>query len=121
MDENLQEDLLDARLREETVYIDDAGFTARVVQKLPAQRVRHSLRAVILLGVTVAASAIAYLLSGGGWFIAEGVTRFALLPLPVLWLSAAGATVLVMAGGLAAAVSRTGGLPSYRFFLGRGR
>jgi anti-sigma factor RsiW len=109
MDESLQEDCLDARLREEAAYIDDGGFTLRVVRKLPAHRVRHSLRAVILLGVTLVASAIAYLLSGGGWFIAEGVTRFALLPLPVIWLCAAGATVLVMAGGLAAAMSKTGG------------
>ncbi|HMG04934.1 MAG TPA: hypothetical protein VK581_05700 [Chthoniobacterales bacterium] len=109
MDENLQEDWLDARLREEAAYVDDAGFTARVVQKLPARPVRHSLRAVILLGVTLVASAIAYLLSGGGWFIAEGVTRLSLLPLPMIWLGAATATVLVMAGGLAAAMSKTGG------------
>ena len=109
MEENLQEDWIDARLREEAAYVDDGGFTACVVQKLPAHRVRHSLRAVILLGVTLVASAIAYVLSGGGWFVAEGVTRFALLPLPVIWLCAAGATVLVMAGGLAAAMSKTGG------------
>ncbi len=108
MDENLQDDWLDARLRDEAAYIDDGGFTARVVQKLPTHRVRHSLRAVILLGVTLVASAITYLLSGGGWFIAEGVTRFALLPLPVIWLSAAGATVLVKAGCFAAAMSKTG-------------
>src|ERR1044071_7170089 len=108
MDENLQEDWIDARLREEASYIDDAGFTARVVQKLPASRVRQSLRGIILLGVTLAASAIAYLLSGGVWFIAEGVARFALLPLPVIWLCAAAATSLVMAGGFAAVVSRTG-------------
>jgi hypothetical protein len=108
MDENLQEDWLDARLRDEAAYVDDGGFTANVVRKLPARRVRHSLRAVILLGGTLAASVIAYLLSGGGWFIAEGVTRFALLPLPVIWLSAAGATVLVMVGSLAAVLSKTG-------------
>ena len=109
MDENLQEDWIDTRLREDASYIDDGGFTARVVQKLPARHVRHSLRAVILLGVTLVASVIAYLLSGGGWFIAEGVTRFALLPLPEILLCAAGATALVMAGGLAAVVSKTGG------------
>jgi hypothetical protein len=74
MDENLQEDWLDARLRDETAYIDDGGFTAHVVRKLPAHRVRHSFRALILLGVTVVASVIAYLLSGGGWFVAEEVT-----------------------------------------------
>src|SRR6266850_3935013 len=108
MDENLQEDWIDTRLREEASYIDDGGFTAQVVQKLPANRVRHSLRAVILVGVTLVASAIAYLLSGGAWFVAEGVTRFTLLPLPVIWLCAAGATAVVMAGGLAAVMSRTG-------------
>jgi hypothetical protein len=109
MEENLQEDWIDARLRDDASYIDDGGFTTSVVQKLPAHRVRHSLRAVILLGVTLVASAIAYLLSGGGWFIAEGVTRFALLPLPVIWLCAAGATFVVMAGGLAAVMSKAGG------------
>ena len=108
MDENLQEDWLDAKLRDESAYIDDAGFTANVVRKLPAHRVHHSLRAAILIGLTLVASAVAYLLSGGGWFIAEGVTRFALLPLPVIWLSAAGATILVMVGGVAAVLSRTG-------------
>jgi cytochrome bd-type quinol oxidase subunit 1 len=107
MDENLQEDWFDARLRDEAVYVDDGGFTARVVQKLPARPVRHVLRAVILLGVTLVASIIAYLLSDGGWFIAEEVTRFARLPLPVMWLCAAIATGLVMAGGFAAAMSRT--------------
>ncbi|MEY2489119.1 MAG: hypothetical protein QOC70_1061 [Verrucomicrobiota bacterium] len=110
MDEKLQEDWLDARLRDEAAYIDDRGFTTGVVQKLPVRRMGHSFRAVILLGVTLVASVIAYLLSGDGWFTAaEGVTRFALLPLPVIWLCAAGATVLVMVGGLAAAMSKTGG------------
>jgi hypothetical protein len=109
MDEKLQEDWLDARLCDEATYVDDGGFTAGVVQKLPARRVRHSLRAVILVGVTLVASVIAYLLSGGGWFIAEEVTRFVLLPVPVIWLSAAVATILVMAGGLAAVMSKAGG------------
>ena len=108
MDDNSQEDLLDARLRDEAAYIDDAGFTASVVQKLPARPVRHWLRAVILLGVTLLASVIAYFLSGDGWFIAEGVVRLTLLPLPVIWLCAAGATALVMAGGLAVAISKSG-------------
>lgn len=109
MDENLQEDWLDARLRDETAYIDDAGFTAGVVQKLPARRVRRPLRAVFLIGVTLLASAIAYVLSDGGWFIAEEVTRFALLPVSMMWLSAAVVTVLVMLAGVAAVMSKSGG------------
>ena len=107
MAENLQEDWLDARLREDVAYIDDAGFTARVMQELPSRAVGYSLRAAILIGLTILASMIAYV-SGGGWFIAEGVTRFALLPLPVILLSAAAATGLVMAGSLAAVLSRAG-------------
>jgi hypothetical protein len=109
MDENLQEDWLDARLRDEAAYVDDNGFTARVVHSLPGRSARQALRAVILLGVTLVASAITYLLTGGGWFIAEEVTRFAFLPLPVICLCAAIATGLVMVGGLAAAMSWTSG------------
>ncbi|MEY2564043.1 MAG: hypothetical protein QOH88_2236 [Verrucomicrobiota bacterium] len=109
MDENLQEDWLDARLREDAAYIDDAGFTAGVLQKLPARPVGHSLRAVILLGVTAVACIVAYLLSGGGWLVAESVTRFAMLPTSIIWSSAAVVSGLVMAGGLAAAMSRFGG------------
>ncbi len=109
MAENLQEDWLDSRLRDEAAYIDDAGFTAQVMQKLPARPVRNWLRVVILLGLTLFASAVTYLLSGGGWFIAEEVTRLAFLPLPLIWLYAAGATILVMAGGLLAAIAKVGG------------
>ena len=53
MDEKLQEDWLDARLRDEAPYIDDAGFSSRVIAQLPARRSRNSLRSVILLAVTV--------------------------------------------------------------------
>jgi hypothetical protein len=109
MDENLQEDWLDARLRDEAAYVDDGGFTAGVVQKLPSRPMRHVLRAVILLGVTLVASTIAYLLSDGGWFIAEEVTRLSRLPVLVIWLCAAIATGLIMVGGLAAAMFRTSG------------
>ena len=109
MDEKLQEDWLDARLRDEAVYIDDAGFTSGVVQKLPARRVRRSFRAFILLGITLAACVTAYLFTGGPWFIAEGVTNMAMMPVTYIWLSAAAATLLVMAGGLVFALSKTSG------------
>jgi len=109
MAEELKEDWLDTRLRDDAAYIDDAGFTARVVQKLPARSVRYSVRAAILLGLTVIASVIVYLLSGGGWFIAEGMSRIAQLPLPMIWLGAAVAGLLLMAGGLFAALSSADG------------
>ena len=107
MAENLQEDWLDARLREEAAYIDDAGFTARVVQKLPSRPVGYPLRATILVGLTLLASVVMYF-SGVGWFVAEGLTRLALFPLPVIWIGAAVASGLVMVGGLAAVISRSG-------------
>ena len=106
MNENLQEDLLDAQLRDEAAYIDDGGFTSRVVQKLPARPVRRWLRAAILLGVALVASAVAYVLFGGVWGIAEGMARLSLLPLPVIWLCAALATIVVMVVGLAAVMSK---------------
>ena len=86
MDENLQEDWLDARLGDEASYVDDAGFTAGVIQKLPVRRVRHSYRAAILLAVTALASLIVYLLAGRSSFIAEAVTNFIFMPLSVIYL-----------------------------------
>ena len=106
MDEKIQEDWLDVRLREEAPYIDDAGFTARVVQQLPAPRPRHSFRAIILVCLTLLGSMLTYVLSGGGKFIGAGIDR--VVALPVLWI-----LVLALVSGLvltslatAAAVAR---------------
>jgi hypothetical protein len=97
---------LDRQLREAAPYIDDGGFTARVVQKLPSpRRRRDSLRAAILLGITLLASALAYVVSDGGRFVTVGVERLAILPM--LWIFAlALASGVVMTGlGVAAAIS----------------
>jgi hypothetical protein len=107
MEEKIQEDWLDARLRDDAAYIDDAGFTSRVVPKLPARSVRRSYRAAILLAVTLVASVAAYLLSDGSWLIYERLTALAMMPVVQIWIYAAALTVLIMAGGLAMAVSKT--------------
>jgi hypothetical protein len=52
-------DPLDALLREQDSYIDDNGFTARVLASLPLRRRRAWIRPAILLGTT----AIGYLLA----------------------------------------------------------
>ena len=109
MEEKLQEDSLDARLREEASYIDDAGFTSRVVQKLPARHVRRSYRAFILIGITLAACFAAYWLSGGSNLFVEGVTYVTMMPLTLILLCVGAAAVLVMAASLAAAYSRARG------------
>src|SRR5262249_49387374 len=77
MDEQLQEDWLDARLREETPYIDDAGFTAQVMQKLPAAPAKRSFRGLILIGLTLLASGLTYFLSDGGQFVVQAARQIA--------------------------------------------
>lgn len=109
MNEKPEEDSLEARLRDEAPYIDDAGFTARVVQKLPARQVRRSYRVFILLGITLAACLVAYRLAGGSSLVFEAFANMAMMPVTVMWVCAGAAAVLVMAGGLAAALSRSRG------------
>jgi len=109
MDEKLQEDSLDARLRDEAPYIDDAGFTARVVQKLPARQVRRSYRAFLFLAITLAACFAAYWFAGGTSLAIDAYTNMAMMSVTWMWVCAAGAALLVMAGGLAAALSRSRG------------
>ncbi|MFL6590799.1 MAG: hypothetical protein ACJ8M4_11575 [Chthoniobacterales bacterium] len=109
MEEMLKEDSLDARLRDEAPYLDDAGFTSRVVQKLPAGRVRRSSRAFLLLGVTLTACIAAFWLAGGTSFAFETYANVAMMPVSMMWICAAAVGALVMAGGLAAAISRSRG------------
>jgi hypothetical protein len=107
MDEIKQEDWLDRQLREAAPYIDDEGFTARVLRQLPpARHPRRSFRGAILLTITLLASVLAYLLSDGGRFLVVEATR--LTTLPILWLLvlALGSGILVMAGGVIAAISK---------------
>jgi hypothetical protein len=108
MDEKLQEDWLDARLRDEAPYIDDAGFTSSIIKKLPARQVRRSYRAFILLGITLAACLGAYFLAGGNSFFIETFTNVAMMPVTLMWVCAGAIGALVMAGGLAAAMRSRG-------------
>ena len=109
MEQNLQEDVLDARLREEAPYLDDAGFTSRVVQKLPARHVRRSYRAFFLVGITIAACIAAFWFAGGTSLAFDAYTNVAMLPVMWMWIFTAAVGFVVMAGGLAAAVSRSRG------------
>ena len=76
-------DPLDTLLRENDGYIEDAGFTARVVESLPRRR-RLSLRMIILLSAIV----IGFVLAG-----------FCLLPLrDVISVDREGAVMLLFTG-----------------------
>jgi len=54
-----ENDPIDALLREQNAYVEDNGFTARVVKSLPRRRAR--LRPILLLGATAIGSALAVL------------------------------------------------------------
>ena len=113
IDQVNQEDSLDRQLREAAPYINDDGFTARVLEKLPLPQRRHqSLRGIILFGITLLASTLAYVVSDGGRFIAVAISR--VLTLPVMWVLALSLAtgLLMIAMSLIAAISRTREFPS---------
>jgi hypothetical protein len=113
MDETTQEDWLDRELREAAPYIEDDGFTGRVLAMLPQPRQRpQSLRTIILLGLTALGSAVAYTLSDGGRFVAVEMARLSTLPTLWLYALAFGSGILVMTAGLVAAMSKMGDLQS---------
>ena len=101
-----QEDWLDRELREAEPYIDDDGFTVRVLQQLPApRRSRDLLRAVILLGMTFLASVLAYVVSGGGRFVSETLERLAALPALWVFVLALASGLVIATAGATAAIS----------------
>jgi hypothetical protein len=113
MSEIKQEDWLDRQLREAAPYIDDAGFTSRVLHQLPPPRRSHgSLRGAILLTITLLATILTYLLSDGGRFLVVAATRLTTLPTLWLFVLALGSGILVMAGGVIAAISKARELQS---------
>jgi hypothetical protein len=102
-----QEDWLDQRLREAAPYIDDDGFTARVLQQLPPPRRSHDLlRAAILLGMTFLASVLAYVVSGGGRFVSLSIERLASLPALWVFVLALASGLVISAVGATAALSK---------------
>ncbi len=113
MDEIREEDPLDRQLREAAPYIDDNGFTARVLHQLPPpRRTRRSLRGTVLLATALLASALAYVASGGGRFLVVAMARLTTLPTLWLFVLAFASGILVMTVGAIAALSKTGELQS---------
>ena len=113
MNEPIEQDWLDRKLQEAAPYIQDDGFTARVLQHLPAPRqAGQFLRPLILVGMSAFASALTYVLSDGGRFLL--VEMFKLTTIPTLWVVAfaLASGMLVMAGGIFAAMSKTAHLES---------
>jgi anti-sigma factor RsiW len=93
--------LLDAKLAE-AAYVDDDGFTARVMKELPRQRMPLATqRSVIILLAAILSVVVAYVASGGGEFI---TTVYASL---VMWRPAQ-LMMLVLAVGLTTTICALG-------------
>jgi hypothetical protein len=113
MSEQMEQDWLDRKLQEAIPYIEDNGFTARVLSQLPQPARRGEfLRSFILVGMSALASALTYVLSDGGRFIL--VEMFRLTTIPTVWVVAfaLAAGMLVMAGGILAATARASQIES---------
>lgn len=107
MNERTEQDWLDRKLQEAAPYIEDDGFTARVLQQLPRPEPSGQfLRSFILVGMSAFASALTYVLSDGGRFLV--VEMFKVTTIPTLWVVvfALASGMLVMAGGIFAALAR---------------
>jgi hypothetical protein len=99
---------LDRQLREAAPYIDDGGFTARVLQSLPRpEKAPARLRSAILIAMTVLASVLAYIGSGGIGFVNDILARATALP--ILWLLGVAFTagIVIGTGGLVAALQKS--------------
>jgi hypothetical protein len=103
----IDDETLDRQLREAAPYIDDEGFTARVMAKLPAaHREPQWLRAIIVLGLALLGTAVAYLI-GGGRFVREGMIQMADFPIWLLLVFAFGCGLVVGAFAVIFAIRRT--------------
>ena len=101
------EDWLDRRLRDAAPYIDDAGFTGRVMRQLPRRHALPTQRAIIILTSTIVSVVIAYFGSGEGWFVREALVRAATLPPLTVFGFVLACGLLLIVGGLCAALTRT--------------
>jgi hypothetical protein len=108
MNAMIDDETLDRQLRDAVPYIDDEGFTARVMAKLPATQCEPRwLRAMILLGLAILGSGFAYLFSGGGRFVREGVIQLSNFPIWLLLVFAFGCGLVVGAFAVIFAIRKT--------------
>jgi hypothetical protein len=102
----IDDETLDRQLRESAPYIDDDGFTARVMSRLPAARPEPQwLRGMVLLGLALLGSGVAYLLSGG--VIRQGLVQMAEFPIWLLLVFAFGCGLVVGAFAVIFAIRKT--------------
>jgi len=104
----IDDETLDRQLREVVPYINDDGFTARAIANLPAARREPQwLRAMIVLGLALLGTGIAYFLSGGGNFVRQGMVQMADFPIWLLLVFAFGCGLVVGAFAVIFAIRKT--------------
>jgi hypothetical protein len=103
----IDDETLDQQLREAVPYINDEGFTARVMVRLPAvpKSEPQWLRAMIVVGLALLGTGIAYLLSGS--VIRQGLTQLADFPIWLLLVFAFGCGLVVGAFAVIFAIRKT--------------
>jgi len=103
----IDDERLDRQLREAVPYINDDGFTARVLARLPAARREPQwLRVMIVLGLALLGTGVAYLI-GGGHIVREGIIEFANFPIWLLLVFAFGCGLVVGAFAVIFAIRKT--------------
>jgi hypothetical protein len=103
----IDDETLDRQLREAVPYINDDGFTARVIASLPAARREPQwLRALIVLGLALVGTGVAYVI-GGGHVVREGIIEFANFPIWLLLVFAFGSGLVVGAFAVIFAIRKT--------------
>jgi hypothetical protein len=104
----IDDETLDRQLRDAAPYINDDGFTVRVIARLPVRKREPLwLRAMILVSLTALGSGVAYLLSGGGRFVREGVIQLSSFPIWLLLVFAFGCGLVVGAFAVVFAIRKT--------------
>ncbi len=104
----IDDETLDRQLREAVPYVDDDGFTVRVMANMPAApREPRWLRAMVLVGLALLGSGVAYLLSGGGRVVREGMIQMADFPIWLLLVFAFGCGLVVGAFAVIFAIRKT--------------
>ena len=103
----IDDETLDRQLREAVPYINDDGFTARVMARLPATRREPQwLRAMIIVGLALLGTGVAYVI-GGGHVVREGIVEFANFPIWLLLVFAFGCGLVVGAFAVIFAIRKT--------------
>ena len=103
----IDDETLDRQLCEAAPYINDDGFTARVMARLPAALPEPRwLRAMIVLGLALLGTGVAYVV-GGGHVVREGIIEFTNFPIWLLLVFAFGCGLVVGAFAVVFAIRKT--------------